>query len=45
MKTITPPKIEEFHKLLGRARSAVKKASIKRADLTSAITKFRNRGK
>lgn len=45
LKTITPPKIEEFHKLLGQARSAIRKAGIKRADVKSAITKVRNRAK
>lgn len=45
LKTISPPRIEEFHKLLGQARSAAKKAGIKRPDVKSAITKVRNRKK
>jgi AbrB family looped-hinge helix DNA binding protein len=45
LKAITPPKIEEFNKLLGQARSAAKRARIKRADLKSAIAKVRHRTK
>jgi len=45
LKTITRPKIEEFNKLLGQARSAAKKAGIKRADLKSAIVRVRHRAK
>jgi len=45
LKTITPPKIEEFNKLLSQARSAAKRAGIKRADLKSAIAKVRHRTK
>lgn len=45
LKTISPPRIEEFHKLLGQARLAAKKAGIKRRDVKSAIAKVRNRKK
>ena len=45
LKAITPPKIEEFNKLLAQARSAVKKAGLKRADLKSAIATVRHRSK
>src|ERR1700730_17927878 len=45
LKTITPPKIEEFNKLLNQARSAAKRAGMKRADLKSAIAKVRHRTK
>jgi AbrB family looped-hinge helix DNA binding protein len=45
LKTINPPKIEEFHRLLGQARSAARKAGMKRADVKSAIAKVRNRKK
>src|SRR3984885_3323873 len=45
LKTITPPRIEEFHKLLSQARSAAKRAGSKRADLKSAIAKVRHRTK
>jgi AbrB family looped-hinge helix DNA binding protein len=45
LKTITPPKIGEFNKLLGQARSAAKSAGIKRADVKSAIVKVRHRTK
>jgi AbrB family looped-hinge helix DNA binding protein len=45
LKTITPPKIDEFSKLLGQARSAAKRAGIKRADVKSAIVNVRHRTK
>ena len=45
LKTITPPKIEEFHKLLGQARSSANRAGIKRTEVKSAIAKVRNRAK
>jgi AbrB family looped-hinge helix DNA binding protein len=45
LKTITPPRIEEFNKLLSQARSAAKKAGIKKADLKSTIAKVRHRTK
>jgi AbrB family looped-hinge helix DNA binding protein len=45
LKAITPPKVEEFSKLLAQARSAVKKAGIKRADLKPAIDRVRHRTK
>ena len=43
LKTITPPNIEEFSKLVGQARSAAKRAGIKKADLQSAIARVRHR--
>jgi AbrB family looped-hinge helix DNA binding protein len=45
LKAITPPKIEEFHKLLSQARMAAKRAGFKKADLKSAIAKARHRAK
>jgi AbrB family looped-hinge helix DNA binding protein len=45
LKAITPPKVGEFSKLLGQARSAAKKAGIKSADLKSAIVRVRHRTK
>ena len=45
LKAITPPKIEEFNKLVGQARSAAKRAGIKRADLKPTIAKVRHRTK
>lgn len=45
LKTITPPKIDEFSKLLGQARSAAKRAGIKRADVKSAIVNVRHHKK
>jgi len=45
LKTITPPKIEEFDKLLSEAHSAAKRAGIRRAHLKSAIARVRHRPK
>ena len=45
LKVITPPKREEFQKLLSQARVEAKKAGIRRADLKSAIAKVRRRAK
>jgi len=43
LKAITPPKIEEFSKLIGQARSAAKRAGITKADVKSAIVRVRHR--
>ena len=43
LKVITPPKLEDFQKLLSQARVEAKKAGIKKADLKSAIAKVRRR--
>ena len=45
LKTITPPKLEEFQELLSQARAEAKRAGIKKADLKSAIAKVRRRAK
>lgn len=45
LKTITPPKIEEFQELLSQARAETRKARIKKADLKSAIARVRRRAK
>jgi AbrB family looped-hinge helix DNA binding protein len=45
LKAITPPKIEEFDKLLSQARMAATRAGLKKADLKSAIAKVRRRAK
>jgi AbrB family looped-hinge helix DNA binding protein len=45
LKTITPPKLEEFQELLSQARTEAKRAGIKKADLKSAIAKVRRRAK
>lgn len=45
LKTITPPKIEEFQELLSKARAEGRKARIRKADLKSAITRVRRRAK
>jgi len=45
LKTITPPKIEEFQELLSQARAETRKARITKADLKSAIARARRRAK
>jgi len=45
LKAITPPKMEDFAKLLSQARTAAKNAGITKADLKSAIAKARRRAK
>jgi AbrB family looped-hinge helix DNA binding protein len=45
LKTITPPKLEEFQGLLRQARTEAKRVGIKKADLKSAIAKVRRRAK
>lgn len=45
LKTITPPKLEEFQELLSQARTEKKRAGIKKPDLKSAISKVRRRAK
>jgi AbrB family looped-hinge helix DNA binding protein len=45
LKTITPPKIEEFQELLSKARAEGRKARITKADLKSTIARVRRRAK
>ena len=45
LKTITPPKIEEFQELLSQARAEGRKARIRKANLKSAIARVRRRAK
>lgn len=45
LKIITPPKLEDFQKLLSQARVEAKKVGIRRADLKSAIARVRRRAK
>jgi len=45
LKTITPPKMEEFQELLSQARAEGRKARIRKADLKSAIARVRRRAK
>jgi AbrB family looped-hinge helix DNA binding protein len=45
LKTITPPKLEEFQELLSQARAEARRAGVKKADLKSAIAKLRRRAK
>lgn len=41
LKTITPPKLDEFQGLLARARVEARKAGIRKADLKTSISKIR----
>lgn len=45
LKTITPPKLQEFRELLSQAHTEAKKAGIKKAELKSVIAKVRRRAK
>ena len=45
LKTITPPRMEQFEELLAQARKQGAKAGIKRAHVNSAIAKARRRRK
>jgi len=40
-KTISPPSIEEFDKLIADARKQVKQAGMKKSDIKDAINKIR----
>jgi len=42
-KTISQPSMEEFDKLIDRARKQAKKAGLKRSDVYEAIAKARGR--
>ena len=42
-KTISQPSMEEFDKLIGRARKQAKEAGLKRSDVYEAIAKARGR--
>jgi AbrB family looped-hinge helix DNA binding protein len=42
-KAITPPAMDQFDELIGRARSQARKAGLKKADLASAIARVRGR--
>jgi len=41
LKNITPPAIEEFDKLIAKARKTGKQAGLKKADIKKAIKKIR----
>jgi len=45
LKTITPPKMEEFQELLSQAHAEGRKARIRKAGLKSAIARVRRRAK
>jgi len=44
LKTIKPPSMAEFDKLITKARIQGKKAGLKQSDITAAIAKARGRG-
>ena len=41
LKTISPPKIEEFNKLVRDARKQARRVGLKRSDLRAAVAKVR----
>jgi len=43
LKAITPPKLEEFDKLLAQARTEARKAGLRKSDVKRAITRVRRR--
>ena len=43
LKTIKPPSMAEFDKLITKARMQSKKAGLKQSDITAAIAKARSR--
>ena len=45
LKTISPPRIEQFESLLAQARAQVNRAGVKKSDLKAAIAKVRHRKK
>lgn len=45
LKTITPPRLEEFDTLLAEARDYAKKAKLKKTDVTRAIKRVRRESK
>ena len=43
LKTIKPPSMAEFEKLIAKARIQGKKAGLKQSDITAAVAKARGR--
>jgi len=43
LKTIKPPSMAEFDKLISKARMQGKKAGLKQSDITAAVAKARGR--
>ena len=43
LKTISPPSMEEFDKLIAEARKQGKRAGIKKSDIAAAIAKARDK--
>jgi AbrB family looped-hinge helix DNA binding protein len=41
LKTISPPKIEEFDELVAHARKQARRDGLKRSDVKAAVTKVR----
>jgi len=41
LKAISPPKMEEFDKLIGDARKQARRAGLKRSDLKAVVGKIR----
>lgn len=43
LKNISPPSMEEFKDLMGRARKEAKKAGLKKSDIKDAIVRVRGK--
>ncbi len=43
LKNISPPSMEEFKSLMGRARKEAKKAGLKKSDIKDAIARVRGK--
>ncbi len=42
LKTISPPKMEEFDELIASARRQARQAGLRRSDIRAAVTKVRS---
>lgn len=42
LKTLNPPPIKDFNSMIGEARSAARKAGLKKSDLQKAVKKVRS---
>jgi AbrB family looped-hinge helix DNA binding protein len=43
LKSISPPSLDEFDDLIAEARTQARKASMKRSDISAALTRVRNK--
>lgn len=43
LKTLSPPSMDEFDDLIGKARSQARKASLRRSDIKEAVSREKGR--